>query len=187
MQLQAHPMTRQILKCIHLTAVCTWIGGGLAVLVLLDNDRFTRNGDELFAFNHAIRSIDDCLIKPAAVISSASGLLLCLLINWRLARHGWIVGKGILTLGAILFGAFCLGPWLRDLSDLTDANRLAVFDNGNYAHTYLFGAISSIIQTLLLVSLVLISIFKPSFDQKRSFPRRKTWDSCFAFISRAKP
>ncbi len=183
---QAHPMTRQILKCIHLTAVCTWIGGGLAVLVLLDNDRLTRNGDELFAFNHAIRSIDDCLIKPAAVISSASGLFLCFLINWRLARHRWIVGKGILTLGAILFGAFYLGPWLQELSDMTAANRLAVFDDGNYARTYQFGTISSIVQTLLLVSLVLISIFKPSFDQKWHLAHRKTWDSCFAFISRAK-
>ncbi|GFE57582.1 DUF2269 family protein [Geobacter sp. AOG1] len=182
----AHPTTRQILKCIHLTAACIWIGGGLTVLVLLHNDRLTRNGDELFAFNHAIRSVDDCLIKPAAVVSSASGLLLCVLTSWGLARHRWIVVKGFLTLGAILFGAFYLGPWLRELSDMTAANRLAIFDDGDYARTYLLGAISSILQTLLLFGLMLISIFKPSFDQKRSFSRRKTWDSCFAFISRAK-
>ncbi|HEX5773526.1 MAG TPA: DUF2269 family protein [Geomobilimonas sp.] len=184
--LQANPLTRQMLKCIHLTAVCTWIGGGLAVLVLLHNDRLTSNGDELFAFNHAIRSIDDFLIKPAAVASSASGLLLCLLTNWGFSRHRWIVVKGFLTLGAILFGAFYLGPWLRELSDMTAANRLAVFDDGDYARAYRFGAIASIFQTLLLIGLVLISIVKPSFDQKRSLSRRKTWDSCFAFISRAK-
>lgn len=184
--LQATPLTRQILKCIHLTAVCTWIGSGLAVLVLLGNDRTTSNGDELFAFNHAIRSIDNWLIKPAAMVSSISGLFLCGLTSWGFARHRWIVIKGLLTLGAILFGALCLGPWLAELSDMTAANRIAIFDDGAYARTYLIGTISSVIQTLLLVSLVLISIVKPSFVQKRSFSRRKTWDSCFAFISRAK-
>jgi len=120
------------------------------------------------------------------VVSSASGLLLCLLSNWGFSRHRWIVVKGFLTLVAILFGAFCLGPWLRELSDMTAANRLAVFDDGDYARAYRFGAIASILQTLLLFGLMLISIVKPSFDQKRSLSRRKTWDSCFAFISRAK-
>ena len=164
--LQGHQLARQTLKCIHITAVCIWVGGGLAVLVLLNNDRLTRNGDELFAFNHAIMAMDDCLIEPAAVGSSLSGVLLCLLTNWGLFRHRWVIVKGLLTLTAILFGAFFLGPWLQELSTMTAANRLAVFDDGDYFRTYRLGVIAAILQTVLLLGLVLISIVKPDFGLK---------------------
>jgi uncharacterized membrane protein len=171
MQKQEQRLTRMALKYIHTTAVSVWIGGGLAVLVLLYCDWLTRNGDELFALNYAIAAIDDFLIKPAAATTFSSGVLICLLTNWGVFRHRWIVVKLVLTLGALVFGTLCLGPWLKELSLITAADRLAVLDDGGYSRTFRLGAASAILQSVLLFVLVLISIFKPDFaPRKKPFP-----------------
>ena len=171
MQKQEQRLTSMALKYVHTTAVSIWIGGGLAVLVLLYRDRLTRNGDELFALNYAIAAIDDFLIKPAAATTFMSGVMICLLTNWRVFRHRWIIVKLVLTLGALVFGAICLGPWLKELSRITAADRLAVLDDGGYYRAYRLGATSAVLQSALLFVLVLISIFKPDVGpRKKPFP-----------------
>lgn len=162
MLIHANQSVRMLLKCVHIFSVCVWIGGGLAVLVLLYNDKQTSNGDELFAYNHAIKSIDDFLIKPSAVSAFASGALICMLTNLGLTKHRWIIAKWAITLAAIGFGAVFLGPWLKELSTITGLDRMAVFDDGGYFRTYRLGVAFGFAQTGVLLILVLISIFKPS-------------------------
>lgn len=162
MLIHANQSVRMLLKCIHIFSVCVWIGGGLAVLVLLYNDKQTSNGDELFAYNYAIKSIDDFLIKPSAVGAFASGVLICLLTNLGLTKHRWIIAKWTMTLAAIGFGALFLGPWLKELSTITGLDRMAVFDDSGYFHTYRLVVAFGFAQTGLLLVLVLISIFKPN-------------------------
>ncbi len=168
MQNRGERLTRMALKYIHTTAASVWLGSGLAVLVLLRHDRLTGNGDELFALNHAITSIDDLLIEPAAAGTFASGAILCLLGKWGVFRHRWIAAKLALTLAAIVFGILCLGPWLKQLSLICATERLAVFDDWGYARTYRHAAISGILQTALLFALALISICKPSFAIRKN-------------------
>ena len=167
MQIQASHTLQMFIKCVHIFSVSVWIGGGFAVLVLLYNDKQTCNGDELFAFNYAIRSIDDWLIKPAAMGTFASGALLCLLTKWGLTKHRWIIAKWTITLAAIAFGALFLGPWLKMLSTITGMDRLAVFDDSWYFRTYRLGVAFGMVQTAVLLFLVLISIVKPGFKTGR--------------------
>lgn len=164
MDKRGRDLTRMALKYVHTTAACIWIGSGLCVLVLLHDGRQTGDSDELFALNSAIASIDDLLIKPSAAGAFISGLLLCLLTNWKVLRLRWVMVKLILTLAAIVFGALCLGPWLRELSFIAAADRMAVFDDLRYASTCQIGYASGILQTALLLLLLLLSIFKPSFS-----------------------
>lgn len=161
-----HPL-RMFLKCAHIFSVCVWIGGGLAVLVLLYNDKQSSNGDELFAYNNAIKSIDDCLIKPSAIGTLVSGVLICILTNWGLTRHRWIMAKWTLTLAAIAFGALFLGPWLKDLSTITGMDPLGAFFDSGYLRTYRLGVVFGLAQTAMLLFLVLISIVKPEFRSHR--------------------
>lgn len=168
MDKRGRDLTRMVLKYVHTTTACIWIGSGLCVLVLLHDGRQTGDSDELFALNSAIASIDDLLIKPSAAGAFVSGLLLCLLTNWKALRHRWVMVKLILTLAAIVFGALCLGPWLRELSFIAAADRMAVFDDLKYASTCQIGYASGILQTALLLLLLLLSIFKPSFSGRGS-------------------
>jgi uncharacterized membrane protein len=168
MLIHANQSMRMFLKCVHVFSVCVWIGGGLAVLVLLYNDRQTSNGDELFAYNHAIKSIDDYLIKPSAIGTFASGALICLLTNWGLTRHRWIITKWATTLAAIAFGALFLGPWLKDLSTITGIDRLAVFEDSGYFRAYHLGVVFGLVQTAVLLFLVFISIVKPGLGSGKN-------------------
>ncbi len=176
MQSQTNHQFQLFIKCLHIFSVCVWIGGGFAVLVLLYNDRQTSNGDELFAYNNAIKSIDDFLIKPAAIGTLASGTLLCLLTKWGLTRHRWIIAKWVGTLAAMVFGVVFLGPWLKALSTINGMDRLAVFDDNWYFRTYHLGVVFGLMQTALLLILVLISIVKPSLGTggKGIVPTRAT-------------
>ncbi|WP_052263230.1 DUF2269 family protein [Geobacter pickeringii] len=164
MQFQAGQQTRLLLKYIHTLSAMMWIGGAQAILVLLYKDRQAANGDELFAFNDAIRTIDNWLIAPGVAGTIASGGLICLVTNWGFLRHRWVVVKWVVTAVATLFGVVFLGPWFQELAELAGLNRLAVFDSWAYARTYQLGVSFGIAQTAVLVVLMLISIFKPELD-----------------------
>ena len=64
------------------------------------------NGDELYAFNAAIKLLDDFIIIPAAMGSLITGILLCWLTNWGFFKFNWIIFKLISTIAQILFGTF---------------------------------------------------------------------------------
>jgi hypothetical protein len=161
MQLPAtHPL-RMFFKFMHLLSASVWTGGGMAVLVLLYDDRQTCSGDELFAYNHAIRSIDDYLIRPAAAGTLVSGTLLCFLSNWGVIRHRWIIVKWTVTLAAIAFGGICLGPWFRELAAFTGIDSLSAHEASGYLRLYHLGVMFGSLQTVVLLILVLISILKP--------------------------
>jgi hypothetical protein len=148
-------------KCLHIVTACLWLGGGASVLLLLALDSGTRNGDELFAFNQAIRAIDAWLIVPSAALNAGSGLALCRRNRLGIISCRWVVTKWVVTLAAILFGAVCLGPWLLSLSRLAGLNRLAVFDNFVYYRTYHLGTIAGALQAIVLLYLVVMSVLKP--------------------------
>lgn len=163
MELKAGQRARLFLRYLHVFSAMMWIGGGQAVLILLYNDRQAINGDELYALNSAITSLDNCLISPGAAGTIVSGALICRFTNWGFRRHRWIMVKWVLTLVAAVFGMVYLGPWMQDLAEITGLNRLAVFDNGEYARAYRLGVVFGIGQTSVLIALLLISIFKPDF------------------------
>ncbi|BDV44703.1 hypothetical protein GURASL_36260 [Geotalea uraniireducens] len=170
--LQAGQQTRLLLKYLHTFSAMMWIGGAQAILILLYKDRQAANGDELFAVNDAIRSLDNWLIGPGVIGSIVSGGLICLTTNWGFFRHRWVVVKWVVTAVATAFGVFFLGPWLEALSALTGLNRLAVFDNGAYVQTYRLGVAFGIAQTVVLLLLVLLSIVKPDFGPAPGEGRR---------------
>ncbi|RNC71811.1 MAG: DUF2269 family protein [Desulfuromonadales bacterium] len=172
MQFQASQQTRMLLKYLHTFSAMMWIGGAQAILILLYKDRHAANGDELFAFNDAIRALDNWLIAPGVVGSIVSGGLICLCTNWGFLRHRWVVVKWAVTVVATLFGIAFLGPWLQDLAELSGLNRLAVFDSWAYAQTYRLGVAFGIAQTVVLLALVFVSIVKPDLERLPSMDRR---------------
>lgn len=151
-----------LIKTVHTFAACIWVGGGFAVLVLLDINNQSTNGDEIYAFNHAITSIDDFLIRPAAAFSLASGTLLCLTSRWGITKYRWIILKWIVTVSAMLFGIFYIDPWMKELALSSDLFREQTLQNDTYHRIFHAGVLAGYLQTATLLTLVLVSIFKPS-------------------------
>lgn len=162
-QLIASQQFKLLAKTIHTCAACSWIGGGFAVLVLLNNSSHTNNSDELFAFNYAITSIDDFLIRPAAALSVMSGAFLCLTSRWGVTKYRWIIFKWIVTISAMAFGLFYLDPCMKELAQSSKMFRDLAIPDSTYQKIFTTGVIAGYLQTAILLTLVLVSIFKPGF------------------------
>jgi len=169
--------TKLLLKTLHTFASCAWVGGVSAVLIILNNDRRTINGDELFALHSAITTIDDMLIGPGAGVSFLSGVLLCMTSKWGFFRHCWVVVKWIGTIAAIYVGVAYLNPWMRELAHFSDIFRDNVAQNIDYLQLFHKGMVAVTLQIAALFLLVIVSIFKPDLDLLPSEHERRSAQS----------
>lgn len=154
------------LRTLHWISACGWIGGGLAVLILLKLAGAPTGQEEAEVLQRSIIAVDDYLIIPSAGISATSGVTLCYLRRWGWSKHRWIKEKCIITAILLLFGAFWLAP---DLRTLLPAGLDFETDLGYHRH-WLAGSIAAAFQTLGLFLLLGLSILKP---EKAPVPQRR--------------
>jgi uncharacterized membrane protein len=161
-------MTRQtsaagriVLKTVHLISVCGWLGGGFAVMVLLDLAGSPATGTGVDTLHRAIRSIDEFIIVPSAGITAATGFVLCAASPWGFARYRWIIAKWSLTIMLIAFGTGWLAPGLQRLALQTGVSQAV-----DYHQLWCRIAAAASLQTLVLLLLVVLSILKPGGTAK---------------------
>jgi uncharacterized membrane protein len=150
------------LKGFHLIAVSCWVGGAVALLSLyfLKND--VTDGGVLYGINQSIHHIDIAVI----VIPGALGCLLTELLyssfsNWGFFKHPWLLFKWIVTLSAILFGTFFLGPWETAMMEISGNLGIASLRDQAYVYNEKMNVIFGGVQCLLLIVTIFISTFKP--------------------------
>lgn len=151
---------KNTLKGLHLFFTCIWVGGAVS-LVLLNFLSRPASGDEIYATNAAIKLIDDFIIIPGALGSLFTGLLLCWLTPWGFFKFNWINVKWVVTILQILFGTFMLGPWVNGMEALSEAKRFLVLQDATYLHYKQMNLYFGLLQTLVLILVVFISVFKP--------------------------
>lgn len=152
---------RQWLKGFHLFFVCAWVGTGLSMMLIGLLKGHVPNGDELYAFNAAIKLLDDFLIIPAAMGSLITGILLCWLTNWGFFKFNWIIFKLISTIAQILFGTFFLGPWTNGATAIAGAERVLALQNTAYLYFRQMSNYLGAVQIMLLIAVIFISVLKP--------------------------
>lgn len=155
------------IRCIHILSVCSWLGGGLGVLLLLSLDQKTDSIANLSAYNLVIIRIDDILITYGAAGTLFSGLYLAWLNHFKIKRQCWLACKLLTTLLAISFGMVFLAPWLENLYSFSCHDGLAVFDDRRYEHSFNAGAIGCIVQSLVLLALLTISVGHNGISRKQ--------------------
>jgi len=150
------------LKSFHVFFAAAWIGGAISLIVLpLVSIYLVKNPNYTHAINLAIKFIDIFVTIPAAIGSIITGFMLSLLTNWGFFKHKWVTLKWIITSVVILVGAIWIGPWISDLIQMSASPGFNRLENQTYQATenkYIFLHTS---QTLLLIYLVFMSIFKP--------------------------
>lgn len=160
------------LRSLHIIAVCGWIGGGLAILILLQLAG-PATGAEIVIYQRCINALDNFLIIPSAGLSTVSGLLLSVAKPWGLSGHRWITEKCVITTLLLAFGSWWLAPGLQSLAPPAAFSG----DPGSQFHQHwLWGSTAAILQTVLLLLLVGLSIAKPekspAFRRRATAPRR---------------
>lgn len=149
------------LKGFHILLVCAWMGTAFSMMLISMLKGFTSKGDELYAYNLAIKLMDDYIIIPAAIGTLVTGLIFSLFTNWGFFKHKWITFKWIVTVSLILFGTFWLGPWTNGATAIADAERALALQNQTYIYNRNMANIFGSAQALILIVVIFISVFKP--------------------------
>ena len=155
------PQGIKILKIIHLLLAGIWIGGAVALTLLL----FALSPDDahgMYIKSRALQLIDDWMIIPGAVGCFLTGLVYAIWTKWGFFKHHWITVKWVLTVAMIAFGTVALGPWINgNVYPVAEIARYADAGNAEYAHNLLQSKIWGSLQTSLFLFIFAISVLKP--------------------------
>lgn len=155
----------KVLKTIHLLLVMMWVTGVLAMatLYLLK----PKSGDELYMVLNIILFIDWVFVIPGAILTVVVGVIYGFFTNWGFFKYRWITVKWIVAILIILAGTFYYSPLLEQSLEIADQTRDAALDHPIIATNTIQTLISSSIQGLALIILVVISVFKPWKKKKK--------------------
>lgn len=150
----------KILKTIHLIFAIMWMGGAFSMMLLLFTTAPMVN-HEMYMRSLALKMIDDYLIIIGANGIIISGILYGIFTKWGFFKHRWITAKWIITIFMMLSGTFAMGPYVNanvyEIDSITEYAAKATEFNQNIAQIIPWG----ILQTVLLVLVIIISVFKP--------------------------
>jgi uncharacterized membrane protein len=156
------------LKGFHLIAVSCWIGGAVALLLLYFLKDDVTDGGVLYVINQSIHHVDMAVVViPGAFGCLLTGLIFSIFSNWGFFRHNWLIYKWIVTVTAIIFGTFWLGPWETRMMELSGLLGISALGDDAYLYHQRMNLIFGTLQCLVLMVTVFISIFKP-WKKKKS-------------------
>lgn len=156
------------LKGLHLITVSCWIGGAFALILLYPLKENVLDGGALHGINQSIHQIDMAVVViPGAFGCLITGLIYSTFSNWGFFKHGWMIFKWIVTVAAILFGTFYLGPWETNMMEISGELGMASLDDATYLHNQKMNLLFGCLQCLLLIVTVFISVFKPWKGRKK--------------------
>ena len=145
----------------HLTSGAIWIGTAFCmVLIGLSSLKMT-DGDELYAFNLAVKLLDDFVVIPSAIASVITGTLLCWLTVWGFFKFYWVIVKWVATLLLITFGSLWLKPWADAATSISQTERLKALINPLFMFDIKGATIGGSIVVASLFLIIAISIIKP--------------------------
>ncbi len=150
------------LKGFHLAAVSSWVGGAVSLLSLYFLKDGVHDAGVLYGINQSVHHVDMMVVViPGAFGCLITGLLYGVFTRWGFFRHGWLIYKWAITVLAILFGTFFLGPWETRMMEISGKLGMAALENGEYLYNQRMNLIFGAVQTMVLVVTIFISIFKP--------------------------
>jgi uncharacterized membrane protein len=150
------------LKGLHLLAVACWVGGGVSLLMLYFLKQGVDDGGVLHGMNRAIHHVDMAVVVvPGAFGCLLTGLAYSLFTGWGFFRHGWLILKWVVTVGAIVFGTFCLGPWETAMMEISGQLGIAALADPDYLANQRLNFTWGAVQVAILAALIWVSVFKP--------------------------
>ncbi len=156
------------LKGFHLIAVSCWVGGAVALILLYFLKGGVTEGGVLYGINQSIHHVDmSVVVIPGALGCLMTGFIYALFSSWGFFKHTWLTFKWIVTVAAILFGTFFLGPWETSMMEISGEIGISSTSDPAYLYNEKMNLIFGAIQVTVLMITIFISIFKPWKSKKR--------------------
>jgi len=147
--------------------VSCWVGGGVSLLLLYFLKNGVSDGEVLYGINQSIHHVDIAVVViPGAFGCLITGFIYSIFSNWGFFKHTWLIFKWIVTVAAILFGTFFLGPWETTMMEISGKLGITALDDPTYKFNEEMNLIFGSIQVLVLIVTVFVSIFKPWRSKK---------------------
>ena len=150
------------LKGFHLIAVACWVGGAVSLISLYFLKTGITDGRVLYGINQSLHHVDmSIVVVPGAIGSLLTGLAYSLLTNWGFFKHNWLTFKWIVTLTAIVFGTFFLGPWESTMMEISGKLGMEALGDAAYQYNQSMNLWFGALQVLILMITIFVSILKP--------------------------
>ena len=150
------------LKVLHLLCVCCWIGGAVSLLLLFFLKIDVDDGGVLYGINQSIHHLDMAVVViPGAMGCLLTGLTYSVFSNWGFFKQRWIMVKWVITVSAIVFGTFFLGPWETSMMNISAELGLSAVEDAQYLYNQRMNFWFGTAQVFVLAFTVWISVFKP--------------------------
>lgn len=152
----------KILKGIHIFSVCSWLGGGLALLVLTGaKHQGLIPGEAVYGADLAAHLVDRwAVVNLGAFVCLGTGLAYGLLTGWGFFRQGWITVKWGLLVCCILFGMW-LGGQERIMLDLSRHLGGAALSSPDYLAVQARYGLGAAVQVGVVIFIIFLSVFRP--------------------------
>jgi len=152
--------SKQWLKSFHLIASVIWLGAALSMNLLRVGWAPVDNGD-LYAVDHAIATIDNWVLVPAAFASLLTGLAESWLTTWGFFKFRWVTVKWILTVAIMVFATLFISRWDRNMVAISRVEGLAALRDQAYLQLRWLYTLSGAGLISLLAFMSVISTLKP--------------------------
>jgi len=164
-------LSQRILKSIHVASAGVWLGGLVAIAVLLVAGGDGPTSASQLGLDLGAHLVHDVVLFWAFVVTLATGLAFATLTPWGMVRHDWITAKWLLAIG--LFGTtlWFQNPALAIVAGLSDAG--ADLAGGlRYRDAHRTATVLAIAQLVVVALVFALSTLKPWGRRARDIPRR---------------
>jgi len=162
---------QRVLKAIHVASAGVWLGGLVAIVVLLVVGNTRATGREQFGLDLGAHVVHDVALFWAFVATLVTGVAFATLTSWGTIRHHWITVKWLLAIALFVATLWFQNPALAILAGLSDAGTDTI-GNLRYADAHRTALGFAIGQLVVVIAIFLVSALKPWGQRGRDLSRR---------------
>jgi uncharacterized protein with FMN-binding domain len=163
--------SQRVLKAIHVASAGVWLGGLVAIVVLLLAGRDGPTSARQFGLDLGAHLVHDVVLFWAFVVTLATGFAFATLTPWGMFRHDWLTAKWLLAIGLFVTTLWFQNPALAIVAGLSDAGTELA---GGLRHGDAHRAATSfaVAQLAVVVIVFALSTLKPWGQRTRDLPRK---------------
>ena len=162
---------QRILKTIHVASAGVWLGGLVAIVVLLVVGGDRPMSASQLGLDLGAHLVHDIVLFWAFVVTLVTGLAFATLTPWGMFRHHWITAKWLLAIGLFVTTLWFQNPALAIVAGLSDAGT-ELADGLGYRDAHRTAMILAVAQLAVVMVVFALSTLKPWGQRARDLPRR---------------
>lgn len=163
----------RVLKIVHVSSACCWLGAGLVLLVLTYAKLVGWvGGDAVYGVDLASRIADEwVVVNMGAFTCLGTALIYGTFTGWGFFKHRWIIVKWAAIIACIVFGMW-LGGREGEMLALSREMGARSLNSQEYRAAMNQYGIGVIIQVVVIIAVIAVSIFRPwTSESSRVQPR----------------